>query len=129
MATRVKTPIAIPPGAENHNAVAFKWTGLLNGDVGEALEIGAYSDISIQVVATFGVGGSVQMRGSNLPAPAVATDADWATHADPQGNDLNLTSAAKLETILEASRWFSPKVTAGDGTTNIAVYLYAIKRK
>ena len=129
MATKVKTVIPLPPGAENHNAVHYKWSGLANGDVGEALEIGAYADISVQVVGTFGVGGTISMRGSNLAAPNVATTADWATHADPQGNDLNMTSGAKLEAILEAARWFSPKVTGGDGTTSLDVYVYAIRRK
>jgi hypothetical protein len=41
---------------------------------------------------------------------------------DPQGNDLNITTA-KIEAISEATRFVRPVVTAGDGTTSLTVFL------
>lgn len=93
------------------------WEGLLNGDSGDAQQVGQMSDKSVQVVGTFGTGGSINIEGSN-------DGTNWEILVDPQGNALTFTSAA-LEQILENPRYIRPNVTAGDGTTDLDVYLYA----
>lgn len=116
------------------------WT-LTNGDTGIPVEIANYSDKSAHFFTTtfFGTGGSVTMRGSN--DPRVITDlanykasgnltytetADWQPLVDPQGNTITKTSAS-IEQLLENPRFLSPKCTAGDGTTSIAIAICAKK--
>lgn len=73
-----------------------------------------YADRSVQVSGTFGVGGNLRVQGSNDGGST------YAALSDPQGNALNI-AAAKIESITEATLLTQPKVTAGDGTTNLNV--------
>jgi hypothetical protein len=98
------------------NAKLVTWTGLLNGDDGQPFESAEFADRTAQVTGTFGAGGSIQMEGSN-------NNSDWAILADPQGNPLTFTSA-RIEQLLELPRYVRPRVTAGDGTTNLVVTMY-----
>lgn len=92
------------------------WTGLLNGDDGAPIQFGAFTDRSIQFVGTFGTGGTVVLEGSN-------DGVNYVTLTDPQGNNISKTSAS-IEAISEATRYVRPRVTAGDGTTNLAAHLF-----
>jgi hypothetical protein len=105
-----------PIRAQTQNTKAFvqQWEGMLLGDEGDPLGNSQYTDRSVQVVGTFG-GATLRIEGSN-------NGADWAVLTDPQGNDLNITSA-KLELVSEATKYIRPRVISGDGTTNISVYL------
>lgn len=78
-----------------------------------------FADISIQVMGTFGAGGTLLIEGSNELVPTT-----WATLNDPQGNALSIT-AAKMEHLLEGARWIRPRVSAGDGTTDLDVHVWA----
>ena len=90
------------------------WPSMGNGDIGQAFELFKYTDRTMQVFGTFGAAGTVTAKGS-------LDGSNYATLADPNGNDLALTTA-KIETVLEASRYFRPEVS-GDGTTSLTVYL------
>lgn len=127
MATRNYAVIARDPGAGSRDTLMIRWDGLLNGDDGQPLDLAAYADRSIQVLGTLGAGGNARMLGSLLPAPSAAISADWATLTDPQGNALDV-NALKIEAVSEATRWFRPQVTAGDGTTSLTVILLAIRK-
>lgn len=98
--------------------VTIGWTPLANGDDGQAFDVQDFRDISVQVLGTFGVGGNLRWQGSNE-----ATPTNWATLNDPQGNAMDIT-AAKIEQVLENTRWMRPVVTAGDGTTSLTVRLW-----
>lgn len=111
MSTISKTQIS----TGNTKAVVIAWTPLANGDDGEPIPFSQYTDKSVQVSGIFGAGGSVRIEGSN-------DGTNWAVLTDPQGNDLNITSA-KIEMVTEATRLIRPRVTAGDGTTNLNVHL------
>ena len=87
------------------------WSGLLNGDDGSPAQWCDFADRCIQVTGTFGTGGSLTVEGSN-------DGAVFSALADPQGNALAFTSA-KIEQALELPRYVRPRVTAGDGTTNL----------
>lgn len=89
------------------------WTGLLNGDTGLPQTGALLPDKSVQVSGTFGVGGSVSIKGSN-------DNATWFTLTDPQGNALVFT-AAGMEQISENPQHMMPEVTAGDGSTSLTV--------
>ena len=94
-------------------AFVSRWEALQNGDDGEPLKFVQYTDKSVQVYGTFGVGGSLRFEGSN-------DGTNWAVLTDPQGNDLNLTTS-KIEMVTEATLYVRPVVTAGDGTTSLSV--------
>lgn len=91
------------------------WTGLLNTDDGSPVELPSYADRSVQVSGTFGVGGTIVLEGSN-------NGTNYVTLRDVLGSDISLT-AAGIRTVLDLPRLIRPRVTGGDGTTNLAVTL------
>lgn len=106
--------VSIVPSALNQ-AWVCRWTPLLNTDTGNPFENPGSSDRSVQVTGTFGVGGSVQIEGSN-------DGTNWSILTDPQGNNLTFTSS-KIEAVSELTRYIRPNVTAGDGSTSLTVSL------
>lgn len=95
----------------------YQWTGLLKSsdDVGEPLVLPQYSDKTIHVTGTGGTGGAVTIEGSNE-----LDSANWAALNDPQGSVLAM-AVDTIEAILENAYRIRPRVTAGDGTTNLTV--------
>lgn len=95
-----------------------KWTPLTttNAD-GEKVGMADYQDRTIQVLGTFGTGGSVTIQGSNDDGTT------WATLTDPLGNNLTFT-AAGMKQITELPQYIRPNVTAGDGNTSLSVFLH-----
>lgn len=110
MATRTHTTTDI-----SHAVKLTTWSGLLNGDDGSTLDAFAYTDKCMTVQGTFGAGGTVVVEGSN-------DGTNFFTMNDPQGNALSVT-VGKIEQILENPRYIRPRVTAGDGTTNLSVII------
>lgn len=89
------------------------WT-LANGDNGQSYgDSPGLADRSVQVNGTFGVGGSVQLEGSN-------DNTNWFVLHDLQGNNLTFTTAG-LKQVQEICLYVRPNCTAGDGTTNLTV--------
>ncbi len=122
MATRPYTIIQLAHGARNLGIMHVVWTGLLNGDDGQPLDLASFADRTVQLRGTLGVGGTCRAEGSLLDAPAATADYDPLT--DPQGNNLDLTTL-KIEAVSELTRWIRPRVTGGDGTTSLTLYLIA----
>lgn len=98
----------------------WKWEAMPNGNDGTPLLIDRRTDRSVQVSGTFGAGGTVVIEGSN-------DGTNYYTLNDLQGTALSFTSA-RLEGISEVPLYVRPRVTAGDGTTSINVYLVAVGR-
>ena len=93
----------------------YQWTGLLNGDDGEPLVSPSDADKTVQIKGTFGVGGAINIEGSNdLTAPT------YATLTDSAGVSVAVTSA-KIVGILQNPYQLRPRVISGDGTTNLTV--------
>ena len=115
MATR--DPLITRPGPSFSLQVAT-WSGLLNGDTGNAFEFTDWADRCFQVSGTFGVGGNLLIEGSN-------DGTNWNTLSDGTGAALGTVTAAALKQITEAPRFARPRVSAGDGTTNLTVVLMA----
>lgn len=113
MATRSK--LVTKPDTYKDDVHYITWSGLLNGDDGDPVEMAGSNDRSIQFTGTFGTGGTIVFEGSN-------DGVNWVTLSDPQGNTISKTSAS-LEAILELTRYVRPRVTAGDGTTNLTAIL------
>lgn len=101
--------------------ITYFYDGLDNGDDGTHLTLKASATIDFQVVGTFGSGGSVSIEGSNVPAPG-ATDGNYFVCTDVHGNAATYTSAAG-DAITETPKHVRPHVTAGDGTTDLDVYI------
>lgn len=99
-----------------NDALLITWSGLLNSDTGDPYEIPSASDRSIQFQGTFGTGGTIQIEGSN-------DGTNYIVLTDPQGNAITKTAAA-IEAITELPRYIRPRVTAGDGTTNLVASLF-----
>jgi hypothetical protein len=112
MAERASTRTDLKTGVP---ACIIGWTGLLNGDTGAAVEMVDYADKTVTITGTFGTGGSVTLQGSN-------DGTNWFALTDPQANAITKT-AAGMEAVLEAPRYIQPSVTAGDGTTSLAVQI------
>ena len=100
----------------SHNIVLVKWIGMALGDDGQPFTGIQFPDRSVQAVGTFGVGGTVKLEGR------LAADLAYVALTDPQGNDINL-GAAKIEAVTELVYEIRPRITGGDGTTSIDVYL------
>lgn len=86
---------------------------LANSETGDSIEFVGAPDRSVQVSGTFGAGGTVVIEGS-------LDGTNYYTLTDPQGNALSVT-AAKIEAITELVTRIRPRVTAGDGTTALAI--------
>lgn len=118
MATRALT---IDDSAGKGRSV--RWTGLLNGDDGQSFDALDFSKVSVQVFGTFGIGGTLLVEGSNETTPTT-----WATLDDTSSTALSFT-AAKIEALLGAVRWIRVRVSAGDGTTSLTVWVWALRGK
>jgi hypothetical protein len=93
-----------------------RWT-LAQNDDGQPHRFASYSDRSVHVSGVFG-GASVVFEGSNDGG------ATWVTLSDPQGAALTFT-AVGLKQVDQISLLARPRVTGGDGTTNLQVNLCA----
>lgn len=101
-------------------AQVITWEALTTTNVdGASVELPYFSDRSVQVIGTFGSSGNLRLQGSN-------DGTNWAVLQDPGGTDINITSAG-IKQILPVTRYVRPYVTAGDGTTDLDVILYAAK--
>lgn len=91
------------------------WLTIPNGDDGEPITLPAHADRSVQIVGTFGAGGTIILEGSN-------DGTNYETLSDYLGNALSFT-AEGLSSIAEVVNHIRPRVTAGDGTTALTVTL------
>jgi len=92
-----------------------RWNTLANGDTGAPQSNGTLPIKWFKARGTFGVGGSVQLEGSD---DAV----NWNVLKDPQGATIVLTAAGS-RSVNENPKFTRPNVTAGDGTTAIVAYM------
>lgn len=103
---------------QDANTQTIAWSGLLNGDDGVPIEAKDFADYCIQFSGTFGAGGTILWEGSNLSGTG------FATLNDAQAAAISKTAAA-LEQGVEFPRYMRPRVSAGDGTTNLVATMFA----
>jgi len=92
------------------------WANLATGDTGQYYVGPHFSDCSVHVYGTFGVGTNLRMQGSNESG----TPSNPAPLANPQGDILDFTSLG-VDQILEHVYQMRPNATAGDGATSLTV--------
>ncbi len=97
--------------------LAVSWPDLANGDSGAAVTYGSFADRSVQVTGTFGAGGTLLVEGSN-------DGAAYYTLTSPLGTALSIT-AAGIYMVAEPVKYVRPRVSAGDGTTELTATLFA----
>lgn len=112
MATRTAVPTYAPNG--QRQLVQVVWSGLLSGDVGDAYELPAWADRSVQIEATWG-DGTMTFQGSN-------DGATWYSLTDPQGNAIAKTANA-LEQVSELTRYVRPSFSGTTGTAGVVTFL------
>jgi hypothetical protein len=88
-------------------------------DDGAPMSYPAWGMKTFQVTGTLGVAGAVTLEGSN-------DGATWATLTDKQGVALVVTTLS-LKTTQDGPVFIRPRITAGDGTTNLTVSV-AVRR-
>lgn len=96
------------------NTVRITYTGLTTADDGEPFQLPEYSDRSVQLTGTLGVGGTMAIEGANDDVPT------YQTLTDQNDNNLSL-NALKTEQVMQVTLRTRPRPTAGDGTTNLNV--------
>jgi hypothetical protein len=118
MATRAFTNVD-----NNMRSVTGQWAGLTQAslDDGAPVELSDYADRSIQVQGTIGAAGSCRIEGSN-------DGTNYVVLTDPQGTALNVVAAGVIEQVQEMTRYIRPRITAGDGTTNLTVTFYGTRK-
>jgi predicted acyltransferase (DUF342 family) len=97
----------------------YAWSPLAAGDDGAPVGSTGTGDRTVQVLGTFGAGGTVVIEGS-------LNGSDWSVLRDPTGALLSFSSAG-LKAVMENVVSLRPRVTAGDGSTLITA-LMAVRR-
>lgn len=96
------------------SSVMYSWLNMANGDDGEPIDGAEWGDRAVQVVGTFGAGGTIVWEGSN-------DGTNYVTLKDSFNAATSFTGAA-IATVIDVPRYCRPRVTAGDGTTSLSVY-------
>lgn len=94
----------------------IKWETVTNGDTGSPDDGARLSDKSVQILGTFGTGGTAVLQGSNDGGTT------WHTLSDPQGNDISFTAAGTAQ-VLESTQLIRPSVSGGDTNTDLDVWV------
>jgi hypothetical protein len=126
MAVRNFTTIDMYGGQQNvpKGVHIVHWPGLLNGDTGQPYSCPHFSGRAVQVVSgTAGVGLSVAVEGTLVPDGQVTVSPVFKALKDPSSTVIALTAIGNISQVLEDVYQIRPNVTAGDGTTNVDVYL------
>lgn len=91
------------------------WSSLDQNATGNSSKVPGGADKSVQVTGDFGGGSTVVIEGSLEAVPT-----NWVTLTDYQGNDLSFTSSG-LKPVADAVIHIRPRVTSGDGSTDLVV--------
>lgn len=110
-------PVTVTDVKESANGKLATWASAANGDTGQPLSYVDFGDKTFAVTGTFGVGGSVSLKGSN-------DGTNYFVLTDHLGNALTFT-AAGMKAITENPTYIRPEVTAGDGTTALVATITA----
>ena len=96
-------------------ALTVTWAGLTNAtaDTGDISCFADYGDKTFQVIGTLGAAGAVLIEGSN-------DGVNFTPLANRQGTAMSFT-ALGMNTSQDKPMFVRPRVTAGDGTTNLTV--------
>ena len=112
MAVITPTPILRPGTVDYRGIVIVQWVGVGVGDTCEPVELGTYSDRSIQLSGTLGTA-SISLQGS-------LTGDAYETLLDHNGVPVSLDCNG-VRQLSVLTRYAKPVVSDADGTTDITV--------
>ena len=92
-----------------------QWVGMSAGDVGEPIAFGEWGDRSVQVTGDFGTGGTLKWEGSN-------DRETFCSLTNSKGEPMEIITHC-VAAVTEISVVARPRVTAGDGATNLSVHV------
>lgn len=126
MATRAH--VNLEPAGYGDELHLIGWEGLLNGDVGDWVEVPLHRDVSVHFFGTFGVGGTIVLEGTNeiLPVPLSALVLNDTGGGTP--NPISAT-AAKIFQVYQGVHRIRPRVTAGDANTDLVAIARATRSR
>lgn len=113
MATVNHTPVPLATLIDFDGVRVRQWQNLAPSDVGDPINLARFSDKTVQVFGTFGVGGTVVLEGS-------INGTNWAPLKNVFNGDISFTDDA-IATITEVPAYIRPRVSAGDGSTSITI--------
>jgi hypothetical protein len=119
VATRAYAHLKRPEDADGGGLRIIQWTGLLNGDDGAPFTVLPFSGSIMAVVSgAFGVGANVNLEGNCDPVTpnwlVLPTAISWTT-----------AGGSVLKSVVDKPFQLRPKVTTGDGTTNLTCTIVA----
>lgn len=124
MAVRAATFSYVKGPSGGIDALVMQWVGLLNGDMGQAVQRPDLADKTVQFEGTFGAGGNATIEGSNDSVTGAVLDGNWHALSNPEGGQIGSSTGA-ITQVMESTRWIRPHITTGDATTNITVTVVA----
>lgn len=113
MATRTGVPTYAPNG--HRQVVAVTWSSLASGDQGDAYELPAWADRSVQVTAITAGDGAITFQGSN-------DGSTWVGLTDPQGVAISFT-AAGIKQVSELTRYVRPNFSGTTGSAGSVTFV------
>lgn len=117
MATRTHTATKLGERGD----LLVVWTGLLNTDDGSPFDLTDCQDVSVQLVGTLGAGGTCLIEGALYTATPT-----YGTMQDLAGTALSLT-ALGFKRVGARTVLIRPRVSAGDGTTDLSLRMLVSK--
>jgi hypothetical protein len=123
---------AVTSSSGDASLIRVMWTGLLNGDTGAPLPWSEWSDRNVHfgcanylttTASVFGAAGNIIFEGSNDYDPVTNTTGTFSTLNDISNTALATVTTVSLKQVVESPLWVRPRISAGDGTTNITVIL------
>ena len=114
------TITAVLTGPTNEGVVEVSWGTLTTTNrPGSGVLIAKYPDKTVQVLGTFGASASIAIEGSNDAGNT------WFPCHDITNTVIALTAAGGA-LIVENPKLIRPNLSAGDGSTDVDVYLVAV---
>lgn len=101
--------------AKDGSVILITWSGLAQAtlDDGTPVQESWRGEKTFQVFGTFGASGSVVIEGSN-------DGVNWSPLSNRQGTNMTFTTPG-FNRSQDQPVWVRPRVTNGDGTTNLTV--------
>jgi hypothetical protein len=94
------------------------WIEMGQSDTATAVQLGAWSDRSVQVAGDFSGAASLAIHGSN-------DGTNYILLQDTLGDDLTFTAAGLLS-IGQATRYIKPVLSSGNGSTDLDIVIHGV---
>lgn len=121
--TTVTQGVVTTQSTTTDGVIRYQWVAGDSDDDGRAVAMLLGYDYYVQLGGTLGTGGSMTIRGT------FDGGTTWGPLKDPSGADITLGAIGKIMHIDTWAPSIKPVTTAGDGTTLLWAYMYAVPRR